>query len=194
MAVAVVIPDAGPLLTLARLGRLDLLEMFDAPIHIVDQVHWEVTKPTNDPTSNVRSGLRRLHNRLTIVETVVGAGFQAKRSADPNFPSRNLGELAVEEYAMRLRSTSGPAFIPLILFEDPDVLEMPIAKLKDVHLLNTTAWLFGLFKSGRLSDGLELIDKINQIRATEMRPFEKQARTKKIRSLWQRRIGSIENT
>jgi hypothetical protein len=35
--VAVIIPDASPVLTLARIGRLDLFDTFTAPIHIVDQ-------------------------------------------------------------------------------------------------------------------------------------------------------------
>jgi hypothetical protein len=30
-----------------------------------------------------------------------------------------------------------PAMIPLVLFEDPDVLELRIARLKNAHLLNT---------------------------------------------------------
>ena len=36
--VAVIIPDASPVLTLARIGGLDLLGAFQAPIRIVDQV------------------------------------------------------------------------------------------------------------------------------------------------------------
>jgi hypothetical protein len=41
--VAVIIPDASPVLTLARIGRLDLFETFSTPIHIVDQVHGGMT-------------------------------------------------------------------------------------------------------------------------------------------------------
>ena len=43
--VAVILPDASPVITLARLGRLDLFETFIAPIRIVDQVEYEITKP-----------------------------------------------------------------------------------------------------------------------------------------------------
>jgi hypothetical protein len=35
--IAVIIPDASPVLTLARINRLDLFETFSAPIEIVDQ-------------------------------------------------------------------------------------------------------------------------------------------------------------
>jgi hypothetical protein len=42
--VSVVIPDASPVLTLARIGRIDLLSSFTVPIRIVDQVHYEITR------------------------------------------------------------------------------------------------------------------------------------------------------
>ena len=74
--VAVVIPDASPVLTLGRIGRVDLLNSFMAPIKIVDQVHYEITKPQNDPHGEVAAALARLHNQIEIVETTVGVGFQ----------------------------------------------------------------------------------------------------------------------
>ena len=44
--VAVIIPDASPVLTLARIGRVDLLGSFAAPIKIVDQtLHREGLLP-----------------------------------------------------------------------------------------------------------------------------------------------------
>jgi hypothetical protein len=36
--VAVIVPDASPVLTLSRIGRVDLLSTFAVPIRIVDQV------------------------------------------------------------------------------------------------------------------------------------------------------------
>jgi hypothetical protein len=43
--VAVIIPDASPVLTLASLGRIDLLDRFSVPVRIVDQVYFEITNP-----------------------------------------------------------------------------------------------------------------------------------------------------
>jgi len=74
-----------------------------------------------------------------------------------------------------------------VLFEDPDVLELRIAKLKDVHLLNTTAWLTTLHEAGELPEGKELIAQINAARATPLDGYEKPARTKKLRSQWLKR-------
>jgi len=185
--VAVIIPDASPVLTLARIGRLDLLASFSAPIRIVDQVHYEITKPENDRNGEVASALRRLHNQLQIIETNVGVGFQVRRARDPNTPSSNLGEIAIDEYTTTLSLTTGPNFIPLVLFEDPDVLTLRIAGMKGVHLLNTTAWLLTLHREGLLPDGLDLVEKINSTRRTPMLPFEKVGLTKKVRSTWLRR-------
>jgi hypothetical protein len=50
--VAVIIPDASPVLTLARIERVDLLGSFSVPVRIVDQVHYEITKP--DMTSSIQ--------------------------------------------------------------------------------------------------------------------------------------------
>lgn len=151
--VAVIIPDASPVLTLARVGRIDLLGTFAVPIKIVDQVHDEITRPENDPRGDIAVALHRLHNHIEIVETNVGAGFRARRARGEDPSSRNLGEIAVDEYATSLAHSSGPGFVPLVLFEDPDVLELRIARLTNVHLLNTTAWLMTLHREGLAARG-----------------------------------------
>jgi hypothetical protein len=182
IAVKLVIPDSSPIMTLARIDRLDLLSTFSIPIHIVDQVHYEVTKPANDPDGRIGAALKRLGNSLVIVETNIGVGFQARKAKNPDTPSRNLGEIAVDEYATMLAGTSGPTFISLVLFEDPDVLDLRIAKLKNVHVMNTTAWLTTLFVNGELPEAKELIASINKLRKTPLDIFEKPAKTKKLRS------------
>lgn len=157
------------------------------PIKIVDQVHYEITKSENDPLGEVAAALNRLHNHIEIIETNVGVGYRARRARDPQAPSVNLGEIAVDEYATLLAHTTGPRFVPLVLFEDPDVMQLRIAHLKDVHLLNTTAWLLTLHREGLLPEGLELVEQINATRKTPMIPFEKTGLTKKVRSTWLRR-------
>jgi hypothetical protein len=185
--IAVIVSDASPIMTLQRIARLDVLSLFNAPIHIVDQVYWEVTKVENDPSGAIATKLRQLGNNLEIIETLTGLGFQAKRARDPNTPSRNVGELAVNEYAMTLARSSGPRFVPLVFYEDPDVEELPIARLKNVHMLNTTAFLTALHQAQILPDGLELVAQINALRKTPMLPVDRPAQTKKIRSTWIRR-------
>ena len=185
--VAVVIPDASPVLTLARIDRLDLLDRFSVPVHVVDQVYYEITKPENDPDDRVAAALKRLGNQIQVIETSVGVGFIERRRRNPATRNSNLGEIAVDEYATTLAHTNSASFVPLVLFEDPDVLNLRIAKLKNVHLMNTTAWLLTLNREGLLPEGLGLVEQINQSRKTPMVPFEKAGLTKKIRSTWLRR-------
>lgn len=52
----------------------------------------------------------------------------------------------MDEYATALSRGTGPDFVPLVLFEDSDVLELRVACLKGVHLLNTTGWLLTLHR------------------------------------------------
>ena len=81
--VAVILADASPIMTLHRIGRLDVLGLFNVPIHIVDHVHWEVTKSNNDPDGQIAVALHRLGNKINIVETLTGLGFQAKLAKKP---------------------------------------------------------------------------------------------------------------
>lgn len=173
--VGVIIPDVSPILTLARIGRLDLFDTFSAPIRIVDQVRYEVTKAGNDADGSVSAWLTQMGNRIVIVETNVGVGFLARRSRDPNTPGGNLGEIAVDEYATHLALTAAPAFVPMVLFEDPDILETRIARLPRVHLLNTTAWIRALADEGVIPDGPEILEQINAGRKSPMVPLERLA-------------------
>ena len=102
-----IIPDASPVLTLVRIGRLDLLGSFTVPVRIVDQVHYEITKPENDTNGEAAAGLARLHNQIEIVETNVGVGYQIRRARNPQEPSGNLGE--IEWTNTRLRWRGAPA-------------------------------------------------------------------------------------
>jgi hypothetical protein len=74
--------------------------------------------------------------------------------------------------------------IPLVLFEDPDVLELRIARLKNAHLLNTAAMLIGLADAGIDPDARQILRSINQARKSPMLPVDRPARTKKIVSEW----------
>ena len=189
--VAVIVADSSPIMTLNRIGRLDVLGLFNIPIHIVDQVFWEVTKPENDPTGAIAAGLHRLGNQINIIETFVGLGFQTKRARDPSTPSGNLGELAVNEYAMTLSNTSGPRFVPLVFYEDPDVERLPVASLNRAHMLNTTAYLIALADAKILPEGRTLVDRINALRKTPMIPIDQPARRRKFRTTWIRKVGTM---
>jgi hypothetical protein len=105
--VAVIIPDASPVLTLARIDRLDLLGSFTVPVRIVDQVHYEITKSENDPNGEVGAALRRLHNQIEIVETSVGVGYQTRRARNPREPAAIWARSPWTNTPRRLRAAAG---------------------------------------------------------------------------------------
>ena len=185
--VAVIIPDASPVLTLARVGRLDLFDTFAAPIELVDQVRYEITKRSNDPDGRVAAWLDRMDNRITTIETMVGFGFRTKMERGETPRGGNLGEIAVDEYATQLALAASPTFVPLVLFEDPDVLETRIARLPRVHLLNTAAWLLALADQAIVPDAATILDNINAQRKFPMIPIERPGRTRRVQSRWIRK-------
>jgi hypothetical protein len=182
--VKVIIPDASPLLTLARVGRLDVFRHFVVTIQIVDVVKEEAMRPVNDVTGNVRKWFGTLPNNVEIVDTTVGLGLKARRERGEDPPTGQLGEIAVDEHATVLARQGNAAMIPLVLFEDPDVLELRIARLKNAHLLNTAAMLIGLAEAGIEPEALQILKSINEMRRSPMLPVDRPARTKKIESEW----------
>ena len=117
----------------------------------------------------------------------IGFGFKTKLERGEAPPSGNLGEIAVDEYATRLAHRGSQTFVPLVLFEDPDVLETRIARLPRVHLLNTAAWIRALIDNKVISDGMEILEAINALRKSPMLPIEKPGRTSRIESKWIRK-------
>jgi hypothetical protein len=105
--VAVIIPDASPVLTLARIERLDLLASFTVPVRIVDQVYYEITKPENDPKGEVKAALARMHNQIEIVETNVGVGTRPGALATHKSRAAALGKSPSKNTLQHWHTTPG---------------------------------------------------------------------------------------
>ncbi|MCY4305416.1 MAG: hypothetical protein OXC62_11690 [Aestuariivita sp.] len=73
--ITVVLSDAGPLISLARAGRLDLLERFNAQILITHTVKLEVLEGRlrSDDQERLREWIKSDRNRLRVVKTSWGA-------------------------------------------------------------------------------------------------------------------------
>ncbi len=99
-------------------------------------------------------------------------------------------EIAVDEYATRLARQDDPRVVPLVLFEDPDILELRIARLRNVHLINTAALLTGLHELGIVEDADHVLEEINALRKTPMLPVERPARTRQIESTLRKAVAT----
>lgn len=143
------VPDAGPLISLAKAGLLDLLLLPGCPVHVVDQVRYEVTGSKQLPDA-VLIGEFILRHPETMHEfsTAVGQAA-ASRRAGGEVRQPGQGEAAIAEFLQRLDEITGDPGTPvLLLFEDGDIRKSRFLLPDSIHLLSTRAFLLGLERRG----------------------------------------------
>ncbi|MBU6270006.1 MAG: hypothetical protein KGQ67_01765 [Betaproteobacteria bacterium] len=138
------IPDSGPLFSLAAGNLLPLLARFR--VGITDVVRDETIGRGLLPgaSQEARSLLAYYNANAANIETLptqVGEAIAAKRAIDPDFPvPPNLGELSIQSLLIGLQLTQ-PAASPVVLFEDSWFLNNAVALKKPFILLSTQAFL-----------------------------------------------------
>ena len=141
----VLIPDAGPLITLAYADALDLLLRPQWPVRIVDMVLHEVTRNAT-PTSEKIAQWVALQ-AVEIVSTRTYAYYQTAQLEAGGQPRKsNLGELAIQEtmhdLALTQLDTTG-----VFLFEDHKIARASFLLPDNCRKISTRAWL--LFLEGK---------------------------------------------
>lgn len=138
------IPDAGPLFSLAVADLLPLLGKFS--VGITDVVRDEtINRGLMSGCSVEASRLLAWYNQnfanIQTFKTQVGDGVAALKAADPLFvPPANLGELSIQSLLIEMQ-LSTPSANPVILFEDGWFLRNAPALAKPFVLLSTQAFL-----------------------------------------------------
>ncbi len=112
----VLLPDAGPLITLAYADALDLLLRPVWSVALVDRVLHEVTRnPTPTSEKLARWAAAR---KLPVLPTRIGQHYGESQSSEAAATRKsNLGELAIQE-AMNFFALELPPKIAVFLFED----------------------------------------------------------------------------
>ena len=144
----VLLPDAGPLITLAYADALDLLFKPGWLVQIVDMVLYEVTR-NKTPTSEAIAAWVDA-NQLHIVSTKTYKHFQYMQTSDTT-PVRksNLGELANQE-AMNDFALVYPSPTGVFLFEDHKVARTSFLLPDNCRKVSTRAFLLFLEQKGKL--------------------------------------------
>jgi hypothetical protein len=138
------IPDAGPLFSLAAGDLLHLLERFS--VGISDVIRWETIDRGLGPNPSPEAKrLLDYYNRnsanITTFETQVGVQIAALRAKDKNYtPPRNTGELSIQSLLIDLQ-INAPGSNPVVLFEDGWFLANAPSLAKPCILLSTQAFL-----------------------------------------------------
>lgn len=174
----IVIPDAGPLISLAKGGHLDLLLLFkpEVRIRIADAVAHEVTRfagkypdaaviarfiAENAPRVQVEKTElgATLIAAMQLWDTYQSAPLEKKAILEnaaglkPENPPRNGGEAAILGLAREITYAHKENVI-LVLSEDRRFLSAAIGLIQ-THVLSTRAFLEGLSRLGKIS-----LDKI----------------------------------
>lgn len=123
MKVDLVTADTGPLIHLASIGELGLLEHFGA-VHIPDLVVLEAVYPGKPFAEEIRAWLvaGAESGRVKIAETSIGKVLQDARVHNPKSKLRDGGEMAILEWL--LKEVDGNDKSALVIYENGSVPKM----------------------------------------------------------------------
>ncbi len=145
----VVLPDAGPLITLAYADALDLLRRPGWQVRIVDMVLHEVTR--NETPTSVAIAAWVAEHSIETLPTRTFAHYRSAQSArEAGLRKSNLGEIAVQE-AMNDLALASPGVAGVFLFEDHKIARAAFLLPDNCRKVSTRAWL-------RFLEGKGLID------------------------------------
>jgi len=150
----VLLPDAGPLITLAYADALDLLFKPGWPIVLVDMVLHEVTRnqtPTSEKLAQwAAAGRVSMHTTRSFQhhQQMLAANPAAARTA-------NLGELAIQE-TMNDFALDQPPQTGVFLFEDHKIARASFLLPDNCRKISTRAYLMFLEQQGWLVSAADI--------------------------------------
>jgi hypothetical protein len=152
------LPDAGPLITLAYAEALDLLFKPGWKLAIVDMVLHELTR-NQTPTSQMIANwidAQKDANKLQLVPTKTFKHFQQMQTSELTAPRKsNLGEFAIQE-AMNDFALIEPAPTGVFLFEDHKIARASFLLPDNCRKVSTRAFLLFLEQKGWLESAAEI--------------------------------------
>lgn len=153
----ILIPDGGPIIRLALAKRLDTLLALQQPLHVIDQVRWEMTRDEAREDARLIAEFMRDHpNDVRELVTKVGIAARAEREANPGASQKGLTIRAIDEVLDQLGKMTDEHGPILLLYEDWDVRRFSRNIAGDVHLLSTRALLVGMERRGLIPSADEI--------------------------------------
>jgi hypothetical protein len=137
----VIVPDMSPLIHLAAVGRLPLLQAFGRVV-VVDIVAFEASgDPSKAWAREVAAWLASEPSGgdcpVEVAATEIGEAYRLARQVDPNFRLHNAGDRAIRDWLVEtLPELAGPA---LVVYEDkrlPGLIRRE--RFDDIVVLATT--------------------------------------------------------
>ena len=148
------VPDAGPLITLAYADALDLLLKPGWPVLLVDMVLHQVTRNATPTSAEIAAWVA--DHSIEIEATRTFAHYQAALAdAGDQVRKSNLGEIAVQE-AMNTLALAAPGTTGVFLFEDHKIARASFLLPDNCRKVSTRAWLLFLKGKGWISSAAEI--------------------------------------
>jgi hypothetical protein len=170
--ITIVIPDAGPLISLATGKALDLLLLLRPGVRLVltDFVHFEVTVFQDRflDGAQIAAFIAQHPEVIEILPTSIGEfaipGIREKLRQNPRAAWPNdLGELSISSFITTSKDFN-PGEPTLVLIEDDWFTAHSFAVPGNVHLLSTSAFLQGLEEQGIIPSAAEIRSQIQSRR------------------------------
>lgn len=150
----ILLPDAGPLITLAYADALDLLLKPGWPVRVVDMVLHELTRTATPTSQKIGRWVADLSIPVLTTRTFQHSlAAQAGGEAQPR--KSNLGEIAVQE-AMNELALATPPTTGVFLFEDHKIARASFLLPDSCRKISTRAWLLFLEGKGWLDSAAEV--------------------------------------
>lgn len=150
----VLLPDAGPLITLAYADALDLLFKPGWPLLLVDMVLHEVTRNQTPTSEKLAQWIATA--KITIRTTRTFRHHQQALAAHPLVArTANLGELAIQE-TMNDFALEQPQQTGVFLFEDHKIARASFLLPDNCRKVSTRAFLIFLEQQGELASAAEI--------------------------------------
>ena len=187
MALELAIPDSGPLMSLGRIDRLDLLDRFNCPIVITDMVVYEVLRgmPGAPDAMTFRDWFRKGGNRIQTIETSIGLLWNALPPDQQALRKRikDAGETSIWQFSNTLRDTMGASDYGLLLFEDNQVKNMDFGPR--IAKITTWSFLIGMERMGVIPSAEALRQELSSAgRDIQRDPFERHAASAETDTSW----------
>lgn len=181
-AIRIVVPDTGPLITLAKLQALDTLLVFKPSVRIVitDYVAFEATRRRNElpDAKAIHAFLRDNAGRIEIEKTTGGSNYmqlvklQEQLATNPALatqlgisltPPSDPGEMTIIEYVRSL--VDKPPGTPALIIAEDDYLLRDVVPLPgNAHVISTRAFLDALPLIAELSAKPKLWGSVKRFR------------------------------
>jgi len=148
------LPDAGPLITLAYADALDVLFKSGWSVELVDMVLHEVTRNQTPTSERIDAWVRK--NKLPVLPTKTYQYHQQRTSSgEALLKKSNLGELAIQE-AMNDFALTIPPRTGVFLFEDHKIARASFLLPDNCRKVTTRAFLIFLEQRGWLESAAEI--------------------------------------